>query len=377
MIRKSKKSIIISGCTTVIILLLVCFFYKWFRHYSNVEIRYVDDNKTPITYVKTIKKRAFEITSIKYPELDGYILKEKRKTRILVQPVHNSVVEVEYSPKKTNQLKIVNRYKYVGAAFQAMYQKPSGGSQGDPRPNELGIDRLKIILSNDGIHWRTLQTNYPNLNVRDPSIVKIRGYWYLIFTDGLVRTRDFLHWENMNWKMQKKMFANEWAPEFFKDKAGNWHIIMCAERVYSPHGTQFAIYTTNFDQNNGQVGDKWTKITGSAIPKNALDPNMSYINGKYYLWYKNEDTKTLHLVTSNNYTSDFNLEAKNNLQNHQFYAYEAPENQNNHRLYFDTYDLASFRYHGIMSVEQKNGQYTNPKPISGDFLIRHFSVFER
>lgn len=346
---------------------------KWYNHRSIVTVQIVDQNNTPITYNQTKTGRILTRYRIDVPKVSGYGQVDATKKEVSgFFAVSSQTIIIKERPNSSRPLATVKKSKYVAAGFQVLNTAPVNGSQPDFYPN--GIDRLRILTSNDGRSWNLLKTNYPNIMVRDPSIKKIGNYWYIVLTDGLLRTKNFKNWANIGWKMSTKQFKFEWAPEFVTDKNGKTHVIVCAQRPYSPDDTGFQLYISDFDIKSG-IENNWRKLKGTKLSDNMLDPHMTYTDGEYRLWYKDESTKELHLVSSSNLYDNFNAEINQNTTANQQSAYEAPESVNGlNLLYVDPYVLGQNQHLGMYYATNRNGQIGDFRPIRSTELIRHFSI---
>ena len=231
-INKLKHKYLIILLSLVLIISLTFLFIKWNNHTSTVVIHYVDQNGTSVSYDKVKTSKTGLLLKLKpfNKNVPGYS-KVAQQQSYLIFPFKYREYNFAYRPMHINkQIKQLHKSKYIASTFQPMSVAPKNGKQSDPfnlarnYEGQSGRDSLRIIYSQDGLKWKQLKTNYPKINVRDPSITKIGNYWYVIFTHGLVRTKDFKHWKTLNWQYTKK-FKNEWAPEFFKDKTGKYHII--------------------------------------------------------------------------------------------------------------------------------------------------------
>lgn len=146
--------------------------------------------------------------------------------------------------------------------------------------NEIGYPgptRFAVCGSEDGINWDTIKEY--DWGLRDPNLQKIGDWYYLIFTTGMKRTEDFENWEDLpfptngtdNWL---------WAPKFFQDKDGNWHIVFARK---ASNNSYSHLLVVDFD--NGVVGTIEKPLTfADHTADGVIDPNITYFNGQYYLW---------------------------------------------------------------------------------------------
>lgn len=288
------------------------------------------------------------------------------------------------------EVKKFENAKYVAATFQPMTVTAHNGFQSDPyntsrsyNGTKTGKDSLRLIYSNNGKNWGKMNISYPRLNVRDPSIARINGYWYIVYTKGLVRTKDFKKWEKISWP-HSKMFANhfEWAPEFFKDKRDHYHIIMAGNSVLTHN---FQLYVSDFNCKSGRIKNNWRVIKGHDFPSNMIDGNLTYFHGKYVLFYKNEDVakNKLTMAVSKNYLGPYTSQTLNvDLASYtSAEGLEALFLKNHIRLYVDPYIINNrnqSQYNGVHYTERKYGKnnWSSLKAIKAPFIVRHFGILK-
>lgn len=157
-------------------------------------------------------------------------------------------------------------YKYVGMPFHA---------EGFPGPVYS-----HLMGSQDGLNWDDLKTY--NFGWRDVDLHVINGKFYAI-TGSWINISDDL--ENFTTVSFDSGLKNCWASELTQDKDGNWWIF------YSGGGDveycYFDIYARTFDPKTNTVGD--LQKVNFSDKHGRIDPNMHYLNGKYYLWVSISD----------------------------------------------------------------------------------------
>ncbi|MDN2453549.1 hypothetical protein [Lactobacillus sp. UCMA15818] len=372
----------------ILIITSVIFIYLNLSKKTTITVNFVDENGTKLL-VNARKYYGVPYTLLSSKQLEEKVLGYKSTRSFIFFNNKNRKMTLKFKSKNYKQeINNFNKAKYVAATFQPMTVTAKNGFQGDPYNTArtydgkaTGKDSLRLIYSKDGIKWKKLHVSYPRLNVRDPSIVKIDSYWYIVYTKGIVRTKNFKHWEKIKWP-HSKIFVNhfEWAPEFFKDAKGSYHIIMAGRSTATGN---FQLYVSDFNKKTGHILNNWQSITGNNLPNNMIDGNLTYHDGKYILFYKNEDVTTNKLTraTSNNYLGPYKSETLNvNLTGYDgSEGLEAIFSGNTTRLYVDTYKFTKNGqtiYNGIHYTKEigQDNTWAKLKPIKAPFIVRHFGI---
>lgn len=162
------------------------------------------------------------------------------------------------------------------------------------------------ISADDGAHWRyvpdigwpgTSVFTCPQGAIRDPSISPRRnadGYWYLVHTvlptvashlqtpTGtdfcLDRSRDLLNWSHVKTITLRSDSTKVWAPEWFIDSDGSWHVIA----THNTNGMHEVHPFNSADLTGGWSGEVFLSI-GTAgydgtITKQGADYILTYVN---------------------------------------------------------------------------------------------------
>lgn len=80
---------------------------------------------------------------------------------------------------------------------------------------------------------------------------------------------------------------------------------MSNQEVDKPYDSAFQLYICDFFPETGEIRNNWKKVTGPDLPNNMIDGHIDFIDGSYYLWYKDENTKMLKLAVSDDYLSGY------------------------------------------------------------------------
>ncbi|MCB7178147.1 glycoside hydrolase family protein [Lactiplantibacillus plantarum] len=376
--RKRINICFIAVVLSVCLILLNIFTSKGTRY----TVRFVDGNGVAVLNTRVISKSHNKIPSfIMAKKVRGYHV--KKRLRVVVGM--NQKITFKYIPNIRNVSKIVKKSKYIATSFQVIGHKVTKkGYQIDG-----GNDVLRIIYSNDGVNWKRLATNYPKVTVRDPDMIRIGNWWYIIGTERiLLKTQDFRHWDRVSWNDGNTHFGAIWAPEFFRDAQGKVHIIISAT---FPKEGYFRVYVSDFDSSTGKITGNWVKVTGRKIDDETtggiIDPHMQYLNGEYYLWCTKRTQTDLLLLKSKNYLSgfkDITLKMTPSNEYKGAMSFEAPEteriNKNKVLLYFDQYRefKGEYMYYGVhvRTLNLQNFSLSKTQKLKSDFLVRHVGILQ-
>lgn len=366
---------------TLFFLLLLVTITIWFINIQSpkqtIRVDYVDGNKTKIAVSKVLqRKHSLLPIVIVAKKFSGY----SPNTKILFIFQNTQRVTFKYSPKHKDLVRFLNQKKYVATAFQVIDRKTVNGTQMDSFD-----DRLRIIYSENGKNWRRLAANYPKRSIRDPSMIRVGKWWYMIATNGnFMKTSDFSHWVKLKWNNGTTKFGAIWAPSFFVDKEGNVHIICAA--TY-PNEGYFQLFVSDFDMGKGEMVGNWRRVTGGYLNQNnnsgVIDPHVAVVDNKYYLWCVRRDDTDLLLFKSDDGFTDFsNIDVKLTPQKKTSDdAYEAPaiilRKKKIVQLYYDQYrqEGTDFIYSGehLRELNLENMSLSVFKRLKSDFLIRHMN----
>jgi len=182
-------------------------------------------------------------------------------------------------------------------------------------------EKLYVWQSTDGLSWELRGDNpvYENPNlphdvlpsfpdnkqnvVRDPSIMKYNGKYYIIYTTnnnigchycgdqiGLASSDDLINWNHIT-DIDMTGAGNiivSWAPEWFVDDDGSVHVFVSLNyKTYETHPTN-------------QEFTEWTVpilVEGNWAGRSMIDAFVVKIDSTYYLWYKGpKDSMSRHNI---------------------------------------------------------------------------------
>lgn len=147
-----------------------------------------------------------------------------------------------------------------------------------------------ILTSDNGVDFELVKY-FPNVDIADVDVMKYGDTWYVIGTGEFYKTTDFETMEKIDMPLSTSTLTDYdriWTPQFCKNYADNsWHVIYYAR---TNSGTQ-GMYLADFDPETGSISNLFQTVKVSS--GSEIDPNVSYFNGKYYMW-----TSDPHLYVS-------------------------------------------------------------------------------
>lgn len=177
----------------------------------------------------------------------------------------------------------------------------------------FNTDEMKLLVyeSEDGVTLHKKNVRYfprlGNKTVRDPSFIKVGDEYYIVYTVidwgtgheiGMCKTKDFYAYEELS-HISVGDFNKVWAPTFYTE--GD-KIYIIANAAYEDE--QFSSYIMEYNIDNNTVSEP-IKIKG--LPSNVIDTEIYKTKDKYYLFYKNEDTKYVELAVCNELMGEYKV----------------------------------------------------------------------
>ena len=258
------------------------------------------------------------------------------------------------------------KYKYIGMPFHA---------EGFPQPVYS-----HLMGSNDGVNWDDLKSY--DFGWRDTDIVYINGEFWTCTGTYVNHTIDFETFTQVN--CPNMGLKNLWASEFFQDNSGQWWFIYCGSGTDVDY-SEFKLYASKMYPEKYQIDDTRMDIILNA-DGGYIDPNINYINGKYYLWCSKTNTPTqeLHLFRSDSILGPYDEIQTNimNLVNETGYTWdEAPEMlqvDGKYYLYSDPWNKGESEsdrdIYRCESTDLMN--WSNMQRCNADVTMRHFTPLD-
>ena len=226
--------------------------------------------KTTTATCPVDEKIPFEETYPSYKRVDTENLSDDLQTTIsqIVNPDTVSIINLQ---------KIKNKFRYIVPTFKGT------------RANGmilLGTNDLKVfdLISEQGVYTASSESS-----VRDPSIIKIGDYFYLVYTTagfssgdraGFCRTKDFVNYEELDSLAVKdstdtsKTFYQVWAPAWFRDIDNKLYLLSACRDL---QGGNFHMIINEYHP------ETHTLSPGHVTNIPYIDGHVYYENGKYYM----------------------------------------------------------------------------------------------
>lgn len=277
------------------------------------------------------------------------------------QPISPDNPTQSATPSDDSVLGKMNQYNYIYFGFDP--KDESSSNQWAATPAMCG--------SNDGIHWKLI-AEFPQLGSwRDGNIAKY-GDYYWITGSGIARTKDFKTFERFDSStiFGKKGYKDIWAPEFFTDLSGNWHMVWGAVSD-SRH-----IYVADFNPDSGVITNAWQPVDED----HGMDPHIWTIGSKYYLlidgyWLYQSDSYLGPFTIINNDMAHL----KDDYPNHWYEAGETLIDGDTIFLYEDfiNHEVSGVQDSGHMVVQTAKtndlSHWSGEQRVIADINMRHGS----
>ena len=188
-------------------------------------------------------------------------------------------------------------------------------------------ERVHFAVSKDGYKFTPLNDNNPiieqtkgTLSSRDPFIFRANNKYYVIATDmksdlGWNSNYSMVIWESddlITWTNERIINIREhegferscrvWAPEVIYDESVNKYMVYWANCLDTDWKTYMVYAYLNDDFTGvGEIKTLYKPTSG----KDAIDGDIVYVNGTYYMYYKDENEKNICYVTSKTLTGPY------------------------------------------------------------------------
>lgn len=187
--------------------------------------------------------------------------------------------------------------------------------------NAADQERLSYAISTDGYHFKALnggkavwQSSVGTKCIRDPYIFKGQdGLWHLLATDmksslgwnsnrNLIsaKSTDLVHWFDESLIEIANKYPNmmncdrAWAPQAIYDPEKDSYMIYFAARVPGTDDRTIMYYA--YSKDLMKLDTTPALLLAPKSGHDAIDSDIIYENGKYYMYYKDETTKGIFLA---------------------------------------------------------------------------------
>ena len=181
---------------------------------------------------------------------------------------------------------------------------------------------LSILTSTGGWTWTIVGKNVyggaaPN-SLRDPSIMKCKGKYYVVYTDlqvggnafGLASSPDLLNWTRMP---DVASFSTPYntsctmAPEWFVDADGSIHVLYAGQEICTGGAYNAQIYETHPLDDTFLHWSSPVHVPVNNAPPSLIDPFVVRCGMTYYLWYKNSNNGWIEYASSHSVLGPYNV----------------------------------------------------------------------
>ena len=199
--------------------------------------------------------------------------------------------------------------------------------------NDPSEERVHFAFSDDGYKFTDINNGFPMIRqtlgtgcCRDPFVFRANGKFYVIATDMkselgwnsnhamvIWESKNLIYWENeriIDIKVKDGYEATNrtWAPQVIYDEAVGKYMVYWSHCLETNWETYLVYAYLNDDFTDiGEIKTLYKPSSGG----NAIDGDIIFENGKYYLYYKDEDKHNICYVYSDKLTGPYIEPEKN------------------------------------------------------------------
>ena len=318
-------------------------------------VKSVIESLGPVLYEKDNLPLSLNEYNINYEVIDGkakfdnensYLVKlDKAKEREKIKLKVRAFKDDDEYEEEISIVLMDPKYGQVLATFD--------GSDGWPE-HVVGEESVYLFLGKDLKDWKKLNSNKiietenGSNRFRDPHLSRdTNGNFIIVSTEGyfnpefyITNSNDLIEFDvkEISANKRDKTIDNEalitWAPECFYDRNNDQYVIHYSESGEKANSI-YAVTTKDFENYSYPF-----VLFDAGYP--VIDSNLTFINGKYYLFYKDETvgSKKIQLATSEDlYNSNWDI-FENFEYNFYGYDQEGPfvyKNGDDYFLFADAY----------------------------------------
>jgi len=208
--------------------------------------------------------------------------------------------------------------------------------------------KLYIATSFDGRHYEPVTgapvyTVTDGTGLRDPSLIRHQGLWYICYTAGpvgglgqadyfrIISSADLVNWTHVKDVSLRAVPHTRytWAPEWFVEHDGRLHVLVSVSHWPTNEHELYEIHPMDA----ADIAGEWSspvRLHGPAFPEfartfapegtqanaqrvGAYDAYVRKIGGLYHLWYFNRPTSSLAHATAPSLTGPYTSTVTTNL----------------------------------------------------------------
>ena len=246
---------------------------------------------------------------------------------------------------------------------------------------------LSLFRSEDGVTFTSLASEaYTPARelLRDPSIMRAAdGLYYIAYTTnwsgqtfGIAKSPDLRHWTHVaDVKVPLAGLSNVWAPEWFQDVDGRWHLIVSLSRggTEGPFG---AYLISPQDESFSRFADPQPM---QGLEGNTIDTFVIRHEGRYVAFVKNETTKLIELASAERLSGPWTYQRRGDWagwggpsEGQSLAPIRDAQGRAGWRIYFDDYTTKRYWYSDSFDGLQTWSPKRELGGVSG--TVRHFTV---
>ena len=367
----SKRRSVVRNGLIVTVLLLMIGLISYFKSSGTIVVNFVDENGTPVTAPLKTVGRPNAIYKLKVTRIPGYTLTRTHyKFRYAYGTTQQQVV---YHPKVVASLDKLLQAKYIGVSAQDVTTNTFNGVQSIPF--DQSDNRLRVLYADDLNDWHTFSTNYPDVDIQDPTLFELGKFWFIAYTGGVLRSTDLSNWDLIKTNTSPK-FQDIIAPSLVHVDTKTSMVFMAP----APKGHTLESFVAPFNDTTGQprlAKAKRIRGVGKASTSASLYKGQDY----YYLTYGGQASGIVYIKRSKTITGKYQLVRK--IVPPKGSCYYAPTFALNEAgkvrgivyssyYYDESSDLA---YNGAF-MQSTILKATTPIPFTGNFAFQKFGVIK-
>ncbi|MFC6260644.1 MucBP domain-containing protein [Levilactobacillus fujinensis] len=365
----SKRRRVIYNSLIVASFFMIVGLINYFNMKSTIVINFIDENGTPVMAPLKAVGRVNSTYKLNIAHLPGYTLgRYHYELKYTYGEVKRNVV---YHPKTMESLTKLLQAKYVGVSAQDVTTNSSDEIQSVSYDHSH--NRLRVLYADKMDKWHTFTTNYPNVEIQDPTLFKLGNFWFVAYSGGVLRSTDLSNWDAIETHTSKR-YQEIMSPSLV-------HLNNKTSMVFTASvGDEVENYIAPFDYVTGQPNLKKAKqIKGT----NGESSSLSLYKGKraYYLAYSEKASGVVYIKKSKKITGKYQLVRKIIPKKGSYYyapGFALDEAGKVKGLTYSSYyynDSNDLAYNGAF-FQSKVAVKAKPILLRGDFAFQKFGLMK-